>query len=277
MNKIQLYQNKLLVKRYSPSTFKVYSHCFQYYLKHFSENIDALSEKDIENYLLNVIVPKYGKSTQNQHINAIKFYYEQVLKLPRTKYIIERPRKDFKVPVVLDRFEAEALLNQLTNKKHFCIIALLYSCGLRIGELLNLKIQDIDSKRMLIQIKCSKGNKDRLIPLPKSILQLLREYYRIYQPKAYLFEGVDGQKYSPSSVRKIIKRAAKKAKINKDLCAHTLRHSYATHLLESGTDLRLIQKLLGHSNIKTTEIYTHVSNSQLKKVTSPFDYLNLEK
>ena len=151
------------------------------------------------------------------------------------------------------------------------MIALTYSSGLRIGELIDLKIKDIDSSRMIIHIKSAKGNKDRIIPLSEKLLVMLRIYYKEYNPKEYLFEGQKGGKYSTSSFGKLLKRAALKAKINKHITAHTLRHSYATHLLENGTDIRVIQKLLGHNSIKTTMLYTQVSTPTLLNVTSPFD------
>lgn len=154
------------------------------------------------------------------------------------------------------------------------MLSLIYACGLRRGELLNLKLIDIDSNRGLLRINQGKGNKDRVVPISEKILELLREYYRYEKPKVYLFEGTtSGQTYSPTSLQEVLKSAVKKSGIKKPVTLHWLRHSYATHLLESGTDLRFIQELLGHNSSKTTEIYTHVSQKSLQKIKSPFDDL----
>jgi integrase/recombinase XerD len=178
------------------------------------------------------------------------------------------------LPVVLSKNEVSAMLSNIHNIKHKCMVGLLYSAGLRVGELLNLKIKDIDSDRMLIRVEGAKGNKDRLTILSKTVLFDLRSYYRQYRPKELLFEGPKGSRYSPTSVRKIVKRIAGLSKIRKPVKPHTLRHSFATHLLEDGTDLRYIQALLGHSSSKTTEIYTHVATNIVKGIKSPIDTLN---
>ena len=214
-------------------------------------------------------------STQNQFINAVKFYYEQVLGRERTIYSIDRPRKEKRLPIVLSQTEVSQILNQVHNLKHRAILSLLYSCGLRVNELICLKINDIDSSNMQVRIQRGKGFKDRYVPLDYHVLLLLRKYYVKYQPIDFLFNGQDSDKYSPTSIRKIIKRAVDQCKIRKKITPHTFRHSYATHLLESGTDLRYIQSLLGHSSIKTTEIYTHVRNIELQKIKSPFCNLSL--
>ena len=163
----------------------------------------------------------------------------------------------------------------IENSKHKCLIMTAYSAGLRIGELLNLKPEDIDSKRMLITIRQGKGKKDRVTLLAGRLLELLREYYVKYHPKEYLFEGIAGGKYSASSVQSILKEACRKARITKHVTMHTLRHSFATHLLEHNTDIRYIQELLGHANPKTTQIYTHITTKGLDQLRSPLDYLEL--
>ncbi len=212
-----------------------------------------------------------GTSYQNQLINAIKFYYEHVLKRPRQVYYLERPKKEKRLPGVLSLNEVQCLLGKIRNTKHFAIISLIYSSGLRISELINLKISDIDSNRMHVRVVQSKGKKDRMTLLSEKMLNLLREYFKEYKPKYWLFEGQTGGKYSKSSIQKIFQRAKAKAGIRKYATIHTLRHSFATHLLEAGTDLRYIQELLGHGSSKTTEIYTHVSTRKLSGIRSPFD------
>jgi len=266
------YLNKLEIKKYANNTIKTYVTCFEKFINHFySKNIDHLNENDIRNYLMYLVHNKSSNSYINQSINAIKFYYEIVLGLPNRFYNIERPRKEKKLPIILSKEEAKQLISVTKNMKHKCIIALLYSSGLRRNELINLKIQDIDSKRMVIKVNNTKGNKDRYTLLADSILNDLREYYKIFTPKIYLFEGQKGNKYSASSIASIITNATKKAKINKKVTPHTLRHSFATHLLENGTDLRYIQVLLGHNSSKTTEIYTHVATNNFSSIKNPLD------
>lgn len=170
--------------------------------------------------------------------------------------------------------ESKAFLNSSDITKHRPMLSLIYACGLRRSELLNLKIGDVDSKRHMLIIRNSKGYKDRQVPISNKTIEMLREYYKMYRPKIWLFEGQkSGEKYSEESLAKVLKHAVNKAKIRKPVTLHWLRHSYATHLLESGTDLRYIQELLGHKSSKTTEIYTHVSQKSLQKVKSPFDDL----
>jgi len=214
-----------------------------------------------------------GKSDSylNQAINSIKFYYEIVLNIPNRFYSIDRPRKQEKLPEILAKETVLKMIDIAANLKHKCILSLLYSAGLRRSELINLKITDIDSTRMLIRVAQGKGKKDRFTLLSKNVLVDLRSYYKIYRPKTYLFEGADGGKYSGSSVLKIVKRAAKKAGIYKKVTPHMLRHSFATHLLEDGVDLRYIQTLLGDNSTRTTEIYTHVAVTNFKNIKSPLD------
>ena len=270
------YIRKLRLKRYSLSTIQVYSCCFDHFINYFGEEVlPNLSASEIHDYLLQKIVPKYSKSTQNQYINAIKFYYEKVMGKQKMTFQIDRPFKDQYLPVVLDQKEVEKLLNTIKNLKHRSIITLLYAAGLRIGEALNLKLLNINSHRMVIEVQNPKGNKDRIVPLRPPLLKLLRQYFKIYRPKKYLFEGANSNRYSASSVRKVIKKACQAAGIRKKVTAHTFRHSYATHLLEMGIDLRYIQTLPGHNSVKTTEIYTHVSTKVIGNIKSPIENLNL--
>lgn len=262
------YLKKLELKKYAISTVKNYVKCFEAFINHYKdEDLIALNENDIRDYLQKLVQEKRSNSYINQAINAIKFYYEVVLGMPNRFYDIERPRKEYKLPKVLSKEEVMAIIKNTNNIKHKCIVSLLYGSGLRRSELLNLELGDIDSKRMLIKIRQAKNNKDRLTVLSKSVLDDLRTYYKAYLPKKYLFEGPEpGKKYSPSSVLKIIYRASVKAGIKEKVSPHMLRHSFATHLLENGTDLRHIQILLGHNSTKTTEIYTHVATNTFMNV-----------
>ena len=209
--------------------------------------------------------------------NGLKFYYEKVLDKPVEKYYVPRPRKEKKLPEVLSEQEVTKILKQIKNLKHKCIIYLIYSAGLRLTEAVHLKISDIQSDRKQIFIRSAKGNKDRYVILSDIILELLRKYYKVYHPKKWLFEGLPGKQFSKRKIQRILKEAVGKAGIKKKATTHTLRHSFATHLLEHGTDLRYIQELLGHKSSKTTEIYTHVTHTAKNKIVSPLDNLDLDE
>ncbi len=268
------YLQKLELVRYSPQTIKSYTSIFNDFINFVKEpNYPNICEEQIKTYLMHLVKRNVSASYQNQAVNAIKFYFEKVLGQERKYYQIDRPFKENKLPSVLSIEEVKAIIQCIENFKHRCIIQLIYSAGLRIGELCNLKIQDIDKTRMLIHIKGGKGKKDRYTLLSPQILQHLREYYIEYQPKEYLFEGQFGGAYSERSIQTIFNIACQKAKILKPATVHTLRHSFATHLLENGTDLRYIQSLLGHSSSKTTEVYTHVTTKGFNQIKSPFDLL----
>lgn len=224
-----------------------------------------------------LVIPKTEVQYEdvNQMINSIKFSFEVVMQMPNRFYSIERPRKKESLPKVISLEEVQHIIKSTNNIKHKCIICLLYSAGLRRGELLNLKLEDIDIKRMVILVRNGKGGKDRLTILSKSVLNNLREYFKKWKPKTYLFEGEEGKQYSGTSVNRVIQGASKRARIKKRVSAHTFRHSFATHLLENGTDLRYVQVLLGHSSAKTTEIYTQVAIHNIKVIKSPIELLNL--
>ncbi len=267
---------KLELKRYALSTAKTYISFFEKFINFYPEiALESLDENDIRNYLQHLIQENKSGSYLNQVVNSIKFYYEVVKDMPNRFYSIERPRQEYKLPKVISMEEIAGMINVTRNIKHRCIIALLYSAGLRRGELLNLKLTDIDSKRMLITVRSGKGNKDRVTLLSPTMLEELRNYFIEYRPKDYLFEGESGLKYGSSSVLLIVKRAGINAKVTKNVTPHMLRHSFATHLLENGADLRYIQSLLGHNSSKTTEIYTQVTLSHVKEIKSPLDSLNL--
>lgn len=266
------YLLKLELKRYANSTVRTYVSFFEMFINfHKDKELNTLDEGDIRVFLQNLIRKNASNPYINQAINAIKFYYEVVLGMPNRFYDIERPRKESKLPKVISKEEILTMIENTNNLKHRCIVQLLYGSGLRRGELLNLKIKDIDSKRMLVRVEASKGNKDRLTLLSKTALNDLRRYYTKFEPQVYLFEGAKGTKYSGASVLKIVKNAAEKARVRIKVTPHVLRHSFATHLLESGTDLRQIQVLLGHGSSKTTEIYTHVATNTFERIKNPLD------
>ena len=220
---------------------------------------------------------KVSSSFQNQVINAIKFYYEKVCGGKRLPYItIDRPFKEKVLPTVLSEEEVQRIINCVKNIKHKAILLTIYSAGLRISEVVNLKIADIDSKRKAIIIKGAKGKKDRNSILSDKLLINLRDYFKQYKPKVWLFEGQTGEQYSETSIQHIFRNACNDAGIMKKATVHTLRHSFATHLLERGTDLRYIQELLGHSSSKTTEIYTHITRKGMEQIKSPLDNFEIE-
>jgi len=270
---LKQYKDLLIQKRYSPNTERIYCHYFRDFVNYFDGvNIDHLTKEQINSYILRLIrKQQISTSQQNQRINAIKFYYEKILGGEKQYFELHRPQKEHKLPKVLSKNEVRRIIEATENLKHKCILMLLYSAGLRRSELINLKISDVDSERMVIHVTGAKGKKDRITLLSEKLLELLRHYYKGYRPKYYLFEGQAGGKYSPTSVANILRSAAQKAGIRKQVTPHMLRHSFATHLLEQGTDLRYIQELLGHNSSKTTEIYTHVSRQAIDKIKNPMD------
>ena len=273
---IQTFIRYLNSKRYSPNTIKVYSDSMSTFLRYFSmKDITDISNDDLIDFNNNYILKNnFSSSFQNQVVNAVKLYFSAIQHKKIDVELIHRPRREKVLPNVLSKEEVKAILNAHVNIKHKMMLSLIYSCGLRCGELLALQPMHIDSKRNIILLKHAKGKKDRIVPLSPLILKLLREYYKIYKPKTYLFEGtILGEPYSEKSLQSVLKQAIKKVGIAKPVTLHWLRHSYATHLLESGTDLRYIQELLGHSSSKTTEIYTHVSTKSIQQIKSPFDDL----
>ena len=266
------YLQKLELKKYSNSTVKSYVSSFEDFINHYHDIvIDNLNENDIRQYLQLLIQNNRSNSYINQAINSIKFYYEMVLGMPNRFYSIERPKKERKLPIVLSKENVRKMIENTNNIKHRCIVSLLYSAGLRRSEILNLKLTDIDSSRMLVLVRNAKGKKDRYTLLSVKTLRDLRIYYKQWKPNIYLFESPNNDKYSPNSVGKIVSNAAINAGIHKSVSPHILRHSFATHLLESRTDLRYIQLLLGHSSTKTTEIYTHVAKSSFDSIKNPLD------
>jgi integrase/recombinase XerD len=261
------------VVRYSINTINIYTHYFKDFVTEFyDKKLPEIIIEEINDYILRLIKERnISPSQQNQRINAIKFYYEKVLGRKSEYYDIGRPRKERKLPNVLSKEEIASMIKSTANKKHKCLIAVIYSCGLRRSEAINLEIEAIDQKRMQVKIEGAKGRKDRYVPLAAKTLVYLNEYYKNDEPKVYVFEAKPGRKYSATSVYNVIKNTANDAGIRKHVYPHILRHSFATHNLEQGMDLRFIQELLGHESSKTTEIYTHVSQKDLQKFKNPFD------
>lgn len=267
-------RREMRLRNYSPKTIKAYKSCLRTFTRYFSPRHPRdLSDADIRKYLLHLIeTEQYAASTVNQVLNAIRFLYVELYKRPLMLGNIPRPQKESKLPVVLSSNEVLSILGAVDNLKQRTILMLIYSAGLRVGEVVRLKIPDIDSDRKMIHLRGAKGKKDRYTLLADSIVQNLRDYYKKYRPQEFLFEGGNGrQHYSERSVQAVFARAAHKAGIRKNVSVHSLRHSFATHLLEGGTDLRYIQELLGHGSTRTTEIYTHVSRRVLGKIASPLD------
>jgi len=270
------FEKWLKFRRYSPNTIKTYTDALVVFLSYFDyKPVSELSNDDVVLFVNQYILKrKYSFSYQNQIVNALKLYFREIRKSKIEVEGLQRPRREHKLPNVLSMDEVKAILQAPTNVKHRTMLSLIYACGLRRSELLNLKIEDVDSKRHMLIIRNAKGYKDRQVPISDKTIEMLREYYKMYRPKVWLFEGQkEGEKYSEQSLQSVLKQAVSKSNIRKPVTLHWLRHSYATHLLESGTDLRFIQELLGHKSSKTTEIYTHVTEKSLQKIISPFDYL----
>lgn len=261
-------------RRYSPRTISSYSHHIRLFLE-FCHPTAQITHSEILDYFTYLASKDpVSASFQNMAVNAVQIYMKVVhnQKMPALSV---RPRREKRLPTVLSEQEVVAILGQIENIKHKCILSLIYSAGLRISESIRLELHDIDRTRGLITIRQSKGKKDRHVPLSPKINILLDTYLKIYKPANYLFEGQTGGLYSQRSIQNILSKACKKANITKHTTVHTLRHSFATHLLEKGTDLRFIQEILGHSSSKTTEIYTHVSKTAIGGIRSPFDDLDL--
>ncbi|RDB03896.1 tyrosine-type recombinase/integrase [Runella aurantiaca] len=277
LNQLALYTfiETLELKAYSQSTITTYRNEFAQLLYALKDKpVEDLDTARLRSYFLYCLKTlKLSENTLHSRINAVKFYYEQVLHREKFFFEIPRPKKPSILPKVINAQDIKKLFIATTNLKHNTLLKLCYGMGLRVSEIVNLKITDIDSKNRQVLIERAKGKKDRYVNLPESILLQLREYYKAYKPKKYLFEGQYGEQYSKRSAQQVFKDALKKAAINKDVGIHGLRHSFATHLLEAGTDVKFIQELLGHNDIKTTLIYTHVSQKDIKRIKSPLDSL----
>ena len=276
---LERYQTYLRYRRYSENTIRVYTSMVAIFLKfHKNKMPDAITYDDIlafnQSYILS---NNFSFNYQYQMISSIKLFFERIEKKNFSIEEIERPKRPHNLPVVLSKSEVKKLLNTVNNLKHLAILSLIYSAGLRISEAINMKIKDIDSERGLIYIKNAKGRKDRVVNLSPTLLILLRKYVKEYRPRDYLFNGQGSEQYAAESIRNIFRKAVKKAGIKKPVRVHTLRHSFATHMLEKGVDIRYIQEILGHSDPKTTMIYTHVSERKITTFINPLDDLKLNE
>jgi integrase/recombinase XerD len=262
LSTLKKFKNYLKLKNYSNRTIETYSWALDKFLHLAPKSAIHLSDNDFKNFLETY---KFTSAQQqNQFISALKIFREKIQHKKFLHIDFTRPRKEKVLPRIINSETLLSSINSIQNLKHKAIISLAYSVGLRVSEVINLRISDIDSKRMIIHIHQAKGRKDRIVPLSPSILKLLREYYLMFKPKEFLFNGQNSLQYSANSCNAIVKRY-----LGTDYHFHLLRHSCFTHLIENGTDCRIIQKLAGHSSIKTTEIYTHVSTNVLKRINLP--------
>lgn len=275
LSQIEQFAKLLKIKGYSVNTIRSYCNHLQLYQQVYRvRDWQSVSNKELLNCGFEFISKKQmAYQTQKQFIGAITLFYKEMFGRVVNLNTLRPTRKPSKLPVVLAKEEVKALFKATANLKHKAMLVTIYSLGLRSGELINLKITDIDGKRNLVTIYNAKGKKDRIVMLSNKLKVLLQEYYKRYQPKVYLFEGQKGGQYTQSSLGKVMRMALQRARIKKGATLHTLRHSFATHLLEQGTDIRVIQKLLGHKSIKTTQLYTKVSSSFIQNVKSPLDFL----
>jgi integrase/recombinase XerD len=266
----------LILLAYSPNTIKTYINEISIFLQHIGHrNADAITPQNLKDYLQYCFEKlKLSENTIHSRLNGLKFYYEQVLKNKKLFWEIPRPKKPLLLPKVISEEKILKGLMEIKNIKHQAILITAYSAGLRVSEVVKIKLNDVDSDRMQIRVNDAKGKKDRVVTLANATLQLLREYYKEYKPQNYLFEGqFANEPYGKRSAQIIFNNAFKRLNIPKNMSFHTLRHSYATHLLENGTDIKYIQELLGHNDIKTTMRYTHVSKKDLGKILSPIDII----
>lgn len=265
-------RNIMTSRKYSDDTIETYMHYMEDFFTFINKNPDFADSDDISLYFSYLAGEKdVSTSTLNVALSAVKFYYDEIspINFPRG---IKRPRKSQKLPEILTKQEISRILSVLDNIKHRAIITLVYSAGLRVSEVVNLKVADLDFDRNSIHIRGAKGRKDRYTILSEKAAQTLNIYIKAMRPNRWLFPGQkEGTHITRRTAQVVFKKAAKQAKIQKDVSIHSLRHSFATHLLENGTDIRYIQRLLGHKSTKTTERYTHVSNETLRNIQSPLD------
>ncbi len=271
---IQAFQEYLLIKRYSERTRKTYLWVLHTFLREIEKNISQISRNDIEQYFFIKIKNGMSISYHKQLTGVLKLFFLRFLERKDILWDELYPEKgEQKLPNILSKSEVKKLLENTENLKHKTILTMIYAGWLRLWECTNLRISDIDSSTMMIKVRQAKGRKDRYIPLSSKLLELLRQYYREYIPRNYVFEWQGWGVYSERSIQKIMKQSLGNAGITKQASVHTLRHSYATHLLEDGVDIRIIQDFLGHAHIQTTQIYTHISSPILSRIKSPFENL----
>ncbi len=276
----EVLQQELKLRNYSPKTFKAYRSHLRAFVAYFApKHPKDLSEADVRKYLIHLIDEKHlSLGTMGQVLSAIKFLYVELYKEPIVIAGLPRPLREHKLPVVLSLDEVKKVFDALGNVKHRIMLMLVYSAGLRVSEVVRLKPSDIDSDRMTIHIRGAKGKKDRYTILSEVVLEGLRHYWKLYHPKEWLFEGQDkGKSYSIRSAERVFEKAVVNAGTNKKVSIHSLRHAFATHLLEQGTDIKFIQELLGHRSVRTTEIYLHVSKKEIGQIRSPIESIMRSK
>ncbi len=263
-------EQELKLRNYSSKTIKSYLNCLKKYFYFKQFNLSQIDEENIKQFLLNKQKKNYSPQTINLYLNAIKFFYREVLGLPQ-KINLKFSKRSKKLPIVLSKKEIKNIIESVKNTKHKLIISLAYSAGLRIGEVVNLKTKDINLEELTIHLKNAKGKKDRITIFSEKIKTDLQNLIAGKKANDYLFESERGGKLTERTMQKIFAKALQKANIKKQATFHSLRHSFATHLLENGVDVRYVQKLLGHTNIRTTQIYTKVTNPKLKNIKSPLE------
>ena len=274
----QRYIDDLRLKNFSPKTIKVYVQAVakfaRHFARHFGRSPDELSREDIRDYLVHLIDRGIARSTCVVVRNALRHLYTDTLGRPDWLEKLPRPKREQRLPVVLSRDEVQRLFATVTNLKQKALFMVAYDAGLRLSEIINLRIEDLDSQRMAIRVRQGKGKKDRYARLTPGLLELLREYWKAYRPESLLFPGATPNKvYDLATPGHLLKKVCRKAGITKRVSMHTLRHSFATHLLEAGANLRVIQQLLGHERIQTTSLYTHISLEDLREAPSTMELL----
>jgi integrase/recombinase XerD len=275
-DKVEQFKRWMLSKRYSASTIGTYTEALVIFLRYcYEKPLSEIRNEDLITFNNDYILKnKLSSSYQNQIVNAIKLFFGNMEHRKMDPDLIHRPKRQHVLPNVLSKEEVKALLEQCRNLKHRTMLSIIYSAGLRCGELINLRLRDVEMDRQLIMIRSGKGNRDRVVPLSPKIKALVETYIKEYRPREYVFEGwKNNPQYDVRSLQQVLKQAVQRAGIKKPVSLHWLRHSYATHLLDTGTHLRYIQQLLGHKSSRTTDIYTHVSSRRLEHVRSPFDDL----
>jgi integrase/recombinase XerD len=271
---LETFRREMRLRNYSQKTIKAYISCVRKLVSHhLPRHPRDLQDEDIRAFILHLIeVENFEAASVHQVINALRFLYVELYRRPMVLGNIPRPRKERKLPVVLSGDEVRAIFEATENLKHRAMLMLVYSSGLRVGEVVRLRIEDLDSVRKLIHVHTGKGKKDRYTLLSESVLRVVEEYVGLYRPQGWLFAGmIPNHAYSIRSAQSVFGRAARKAGIHKHVTIHSLRHAFATHLLEQGVDIRVIQQLLGHASVKTTEVYTHVSKRILTKIRNPIE------
>lgn len=275
MENIDIFEEKMLLKNLSDKTISSYIGVIKVLSARLKIPYDEINETDIKNYIISRRKRRISSSSQMAIINSFKAYFREIKHRKFDHDILPRPKIEQKHPDILSTEEIQEMINITSNIKHKAVIAIMYSCALRVSEVINLKIKDIDSKNKRINVRESKGKIDRVVMLDKSILELLREYWRLYKTSVYIFEGATGNQYSITSVQNIVKSKAKEAGINKRISSHSLRHSCLTQLIKNGVDLRRVQKIAGHKNINTTANYIKMIDSDILDTESPISSINL--